>query len=37
VEISHRGEKGGEVKIQYKTLEQLDDLMHRLSSYVEVD
>jgi ParB family chromosome partitioning protein len=37
VEISHKGEKGGEVKIQYKTLEQLDDLMHRLSSYVEVD
>ena len=37
VEISHKGEKGGEVKIRYKTLEQLDDLMHRLSSYVEVD
>ena len=37
VEISHRGEKGGEVKIQYRTLEQLDDLMHRLSSFVEVD
>lgn len=37
VEISHRGERGGEVKIAYKTLEQLDDLMHRLSSYVEVD
>jgi ParB family transcriptional regulator, chromosome partitioning protein len=37
VEISHRGEKGGEVKIRYKTLEQLDDLMHRLSSYAEVD
>ena len=37
VEISHKGEKGGEVKIHYKTLEQLDDLMHRLSSYVEAD
>jgi len=37
VEISHKGERGGEVKIHYKTLEQLDDLMHRLSSYVEVD
>ena len=37
VEISHRGEKGGEVKIQYRSLEQLDDLMHRLSSFVEVD
>ena len=37
VEISHKGEHGGEVKIQYRTLEQLDDLMHRLSSYIEVD
>jgi ParB family chromosome partitioning protein len=37
VEISHRGEKGGEVKIQYRSLEQLDDLMHRLSAFVEVD
>ena len=37
VEISHRGEKGGDVKIHYRTLEQLDDLMHRLSSFVEVD
>lgn len=37
VEISHRGEKGGEVKIRYRSLEQLDDLMHRLSSFVEVD
>jgi ParB family chromosome partitioning protein len=39
VEISYRGEKsgkGGEVKIQYKTLEQLDDLMHRLSPFAEV-
>jgi hypothetical protein len=25
------------VKIRYRTLEQLDDLMHRLSSFVEVD
>jgi len=37
VEISHRGEKGGEVKIQFKTLEQLDDLMHRISPFVEVN
>ncbi len=37
VEIAHRGEKGGEVKIRYRTLEQLDDLMHRLSTFVEVD
>jgi ParB family transcriptional regulator, chromosome partitioning protein len=31
VEISHRGAKGGEVKIAYKTLEQLDDVVARLS------
>jgi ParB family chromosome partitioning protein len=31
VEISHRGGKGGEVKIAYKTLEQLDDVVARLS------
>lgn len=37
VEILHKGEKGGEVKIRYRSLEQLDDLMHRLSSFVEVD
>lgn len=29
VEISHRGD-GGEVKVRYKTLEQLDSLCHRL-------
>jgi ParB family chromosome partitioning protein len=31
VEIAHRGAKGGELKITYKTLEQLDDLVVRLS------
>ncbi len=32
VEIHHRGEKkGGEVKIRYKTLEQLDEVCRRLS------
>jgi ParB family chromosome partitioning protein len=31
VEIAHRGAKGGELKIAYKTLEQLDGLVARLS------
>jgi ParB family chromosome partitioning protein len=31
VEIAHRGAKGGELTIAYKTLEQLDDLVARLS------
>lgn len=31
VEIAHRGARGGEVTIAYKTLEQLDDLVARLS------
>jgi ParB family transcriptional regulator, chromosome partitioning protein len=31
VEIAHKGAKGGELKIAYKTLEQLDDLIRRLS------
>jgi ParB family chromosome partitioning protein len=31
VEITHRGNKGGELKIAYKTLEQLDDVVARLS------
>jgi ParB family transcriptional regulator, chromosome partitioning protein len=37
VEIQHQGDKGGEVKIRYRTLEQLDEIMHRLSTFVEVD
>jgi len=31
VEILHKGDKGGEVRIRYRTLEQLDDLTRRLS------
>ncbi|MDE2135522.1 MAG: ParB/RepB/Spo0J family partition protein [Alphaproteobacteria bacterium] len=30
VHILHKGDKGGEVRISYKSLEQLDDLIHRL-------
>ena len=30
VQIKHHGDKGGEVRISYKSLEQLDDLIHRL-------
>jgi ParB family transcriptional regulator, chromosome partitioning protein len=37
VQIEHRGERGGIVKIEYKTLEQLDEIIRRLSSFVEVD
>jgi ParB family chromosome partitioning protein len=37
VEIQHQGDKGGEVRIRYRTLEQLDEIMHRLSTFVEVD
>ena len=32
VAIVHRGENGGELRIGYKTLEQLDDICQRLSS-----
>jgi len=32
VKILHKGDKGGEVRISYKSLEQLDDLIHRLKS-----
>jgi ParB family chromosome partitioning protein len=31
VEIIHKGDKGGEMKIAYKSLEQLDELTRRLS------
>jgi ParB family chromosome partitioning protein len=37
VEIEHKGEKGGIVKIHYKSLEQLDEVMRRLNTFVEVD
>jgi ParB family chromosome partitioning protein len=30
VQIVNKGKKGGELRISYKTLEQLDDLIHRL-------
>ena len=31
VEVKHQGEFGGEVRIRYKTLEQLEEICHRLS------
>jgi ParB family chromosome partitioning protein len=31
VRVIHKGDKGGEVKITYRTLEQLDELTRRLS------
>jgi ParB family transcriptional regulator, chromosome partitioning protein len=31
IEITHKGDKGGDIRIVYKTLEQLDDLARRLS------
>src|SRR5215510_13115079 len=37
VQIEHRGEKGGTVTIHYKSLEQLDEVMRRLNTFVEVD
>ena len=36
VEIDHKGTKG-QVKIHYKSLEQLDEIMRRLNTFVEVD
>ena len=32
VQIMHKGDKGGELRISYKNLEQLDHLIHRLKS-----
>jgi ParB family chromosome partitioning protein len=32
VQIMHKEKTGGELRISYKTLEQLDDLIHRLRS-----
>ncbi|MGH7784651.1 MAG: ParB/RepB/Spo0J family partition protein, partial [Candidatus Binatia bacterium] len=37
VEIEHKGERGGMVKVAYKSLEQLDELVRRLSLSTEVD
>jgi ParB family chromosome partitioning protein len=31
VQITHKGNKGGDIRISYKTLEQFDDLIRRLS------
>jgi ParB family chromosome partitioning protein len=31
VQVIHKGDKGGEIRISYKTLEQLDELTRRLS------
>jgi ParB family chromosome partitioning protein len=31
VQIVHKGNKGGDIRISYKTLEQFDDLIRRLS------
>ena len=31
VQVIHKGDKGGEIRIRYKSLEQLDDLTRRLS------
>jgi ParB family chromosome partitioning protein len=30
VNIAHKGDKGGEIRISYRTLEQLDDLCEKL-------
>jgi|HubBroStandDraft_5_1064220.scaffolds.fasta_scaffold174184_2 ParB family transcriptional regulator, chromosome partitioning protein len=32
VKIVHKGEKGGEIRIRYRSLEQFDDLIRRLSN-----
>jgi ParB family chromosome partitioning protein len=37
VQIEHKNGKGGTVQIVYKTLEQLDEIIRRLNSFVEVD
>jgi len=37
VKIEHQGERGGTVNIRYRSLEQLDEIIRRLSIFVEVD
>ena len=37
VNIEHKGERGGQVKIRYKTLDQLDEIIRRLNTFVEVN
>jgi len=32
VQIVHKGDKGGDIRIWYRSLEQLDDLIRRLSN-----
>ena len=32
VQITHHGDKGGEVRISYKSLEQLEEIVHRLKN-----
>jgi ParB family chromosome partitioning protein len=34
VQIMHKGDRGGDIRISYKTLEQFDDLIRRLSKTV---
>ena len=31
IDIRHKGERGGEIKVAYKTLEQLDEVCRRLA------
>ena len=33
VDIRHQGERGGEVTVAYKTLEQLDEICRRLAHH----
>jgi hypothetical protein len=37
VEIEHQAKGGGAVKIRYRSLEQLDEIIRRLNFYGEVD
>jgi ParB family chromosome partitioning protein len=37
VQIEHQGRGGGAVKITYRNLEQLDEIIRRLNFYGEVD
>jgi len=37
VEIEHQAKGGGTMKIRYRTLEQLDEIIRRLNFYGEVD
>ncbi len=37
VKIEHKGERGGSVRIRYKNLEQLDEIIRRLNTFAEVD